>query len=680
MKNSVFFLFSLLYCVSLQAQNDIQPKPGPAPTINIGKPTSFELQNGLKVLVVENHKLPRVSYNLFIDNAPNLEGAKKGVSNLASSLMGSGTEKTSKTAFNEEIDFLGANINFSTTGASASGLSKYSKRILELLAEGCLNTVFTQAEFDKERTKLLESLKATEKSVAAVSRRVENVLSYGKNHPFGEYVSEASLNTITLDDVNTYYNTYFVPENAYLIVIGDVKFEEIKAQIETQFGSWQKAVAPNLTYSNNKDVQYTQINFVDMPNAVQSEISLLNLSTLKMTDKDYFPVIVANYILGGDYNGYLMSNLREKHAWTYDTGSNLNANKYISRFISYAEVRNSVTDSAVVQMIKEIKRIRTEKVAEQALKNAKASYVGQFVMEIEKPQTVAGYALRIKTQGLPEDFYENYIQNINAVTPDDILRVANKYFLVDQARIIIVGKGSEVLPALENLKIPIFYFDKYGNPTEKPVYKRAIPAGITAKTVLQNYIKAIGGEAALKNVKTLYTISSGTVQGAPIELTYKVSANHKQFRDVKVMGMSIMQQIVNDKGAFLVQQGQRKEVTGEDSTILKANAVPFEELDLQNKSSLVLDGIEKYNDADVYVLKEGKGTYYYDVKTGLKVAEVITTDVNSQQLSQTTSFSDYREVKGIKIPYVTNTNIGMEILLTTTDVKINEGVLDADFQ
>ena len=681
MKNTAFLLFNFLFCWSLLAQNDIQPKPEQkAPTINIGKPASFELQNGLKVMVVENHKLPRVSYNLFIDNAPNLEGSKKGVSNLTSSLMGSGTQKTSKTAFNEEIDFLGANINFSSTSASATGLSKYSKRILELLAEGCLNTVFTQAEFDKERTKLLESLKATEKSVATVSRRLENVLSYGKNHPYGEYLSESSLNTITLDDVNTYYNTYFVPENAYLVVIGDVKFEEIKSQIETQFGPWQKAVAPNLTYSNNKDVQYTQINFVDMPNAVQSEISLLNLSTLKMTDKDYFPVIVANYILGGDYNGYLMSNLRENHAWTYDTGSNLNANKYISRFISYAEVRNSVTDSAVVQMVQEIKRIRTEKVAEDALKNAKASYVGQFVMEIEKPQTVAGYALRIKTQGLPEDFYEKYIQNINAVTPEDILRVANKYFLVDQARIIIVGKGSDVLPAIENLKIPIFYFDKYGNPTEKPVYKRALPAGITAKTVVQNYIKAIGGEAVLKNVKTLYTVSSGTIQGAPIELTSKVSSSHQQFRDVKVMGMSIMQQMVNKKGAFLVQQGQRKEVTGEELAILKASAVPFEELDLQDTTSLVLDGIEKYNDADVYVLKEGKRAFYYDVKSSLKVAEVVAMDVNSQQISQTTSFSDYREVKGIKIPYVTTTNIGMEILLTTTDVKINEGVSDADFQ
>jgi len=267
MKNKFFLIISCLLSLILQAQNDVQPKPGPAPTINIGKPQYFELTNGLKVMVVENQKLPRVSFNLSIDNAPYAEGNKKGVSTLTSLLIGSGSETISKDAFNEEVDFLGADINFSNSGAYASGLSKYSKRILELMAEGALHTVFTQTEFDKQKTKLIESLKATEKSVTGVSRRVENVLAYGKNHPFGEFTSEATLNNITLADVILNYNTYFVPENAYLVVVGDVAFNDIKTQIETLFSSWLKASAPNNSYTDPKDVQYAQIAFVDMPNA-----------------------------------------------------------------------------------------------------------------------------------------------------------------------------------------------------------------------------------------------------------------------------------------------------------------------------------------------------------------------------------------------------------------------------
>ncbi|MBK8599201.1 MAG: insulinase family protein [Flavobacterium sp.] len=680
MKNIFLILVSIFLISSIRAQNNTQPKPGPVPQVNIGQPQSFVLKNGLKVLVVENHKLPRVAFSLSIDNAPYFEGGKKGVSDLTSSLIGSGSAKISKEHFNEEVDFLGASIRFSNRGAYASGLSKYSQRILELMAEGALHTVFTNSELDKEKTKLMESLKVTEKSVPTVARRVENILTYGKNHPFGEYLTESSIANITLEDVTLNYNTYFVPDNAYLVVMGDINFETIKTQIETLFEPWPKAIAPNLSYSHAKDVQYTQINFVDLPNAVQSEISVMNLCTLKMKDPDYFAAILANQILGGDYNSYLMSNLREKNAWTYNAGSRIGDSRYISRFIAFTQVRNAVTDSAIVEMLKEIKRIRTEKVDSKVLQNVKASYIGQFVMDIEKPETVAGYALEIKTQGLPEDFYEKYIAKINAVTADDITRVVNKYILPDQERIVVVGKGADILPALEKLKIPIFYFDKYGNATEKPNYKIAVPKEMTAKTVLDKYINAIGGEKVLRTVKSLYTISSGTIQGAPIELTSKTTSSNKQLREIKVMGMSMMKQVVNEKGAYIIQQGQKKELSGEELDEIKSSAVPFDELSLINKPTISLEGIEVYNDADTYVIKDGNAKYYYDVKTGLKVAEIKSMDVGGQLISQTSNFSDYREVNGIKIPFVNSINIGMEILLTTTDVKINEGVSDADFQ
>jgi zinc protease len=181
-------------------------------------------------------------------------------------------------------------------------------------------------------------------------------------------------------------------------------------------------------------------------------------------------------------------------------------------------------------------------------------------------------------------------------------------------------------------------------------------------------------------VKSLTTIASGTMQGAPVELTSKTTTAHKQMREMKVMGMSMMKQVVNDKTAYIIQQGQRKEITGEELIEVKASAVPFDELELLNKSTLFLESIENYNDADTYIVKDGDSKYYFDVKTGLKVAETKSMDVGGQVTSLTTSFSDYREINGIKIPYVTNLNIGMEILLTTTDVKVNEGISDADFE
>ncbi|HJY12447.1 MAG TPA: pitrilysin family protein, partial [Flavobacterium sp.] len=357
------------------------------------KPQTFVLANGMKVLVVENHKLPRVSFNLTLDNAPFIEGNKKGVDELTSSLIGNGTKKTTKEAFNEEIDFYGASINFTSSGAYASSLSKYSGRVLELLAEGALQPNFTQTEFDKEKAKLLEGLKADEKSVPAIATRVVDVLAFGKNHPAGEYLSEETVKNVTLADVQANYATYFVPENAYLVIIGDIKFKETKEAVEKLFGGWKKQIAPKNTYPDPVNVSKLQIDFVDVPNAVQSEISLVNTVNLKMSDPDFFPAVIANQILGGDFNSYLNMNLREKHAWTYGASSSIGSGKYVTKFKASSAVRNTVTDSAVVQFVEEIKRIRTQKVSEDVLKNVKAGYIGRFVMQVEKPQAVARYAL-----------------------------------------------------------------------------------------------------------------------------------------------------------------------------------------------------------------------------------------------------------------------------------------------
>ncbi|MFB9108937.1 insulinase family protein [Flavobacterium gyeonganense] len=665
----------------MQAQDRPQPKPGNAPVVNIKKPQTFVLANGMKVLVVENHKLPRVSFNLTLDNAPFTEGNKKGVDELTSSLIGNGTKKTTKEAFNEEIDFYGANINFSSHGASASALSKYSGRVLELLAEGALQPNFTQDEFDKEKAKMLEGLKADEKSVPAIANRIVDVLTFGKNHPSGEFVSEETLKNVTLDDVKANYNTYFVPENAYLVIVGDIKFKETKTAVEKLFSGWKKQTAPKNTYTNPENISKLEIDFVDVPNAVQSEISLVNTVNLKMSDPDFFPAVIANQILGGDFNSYLNMNLREQHAWTYGASSNIGSGKYVTKFKASSAVRNAVTDSAVVQFIKEIKRIRTEKVSEDVLKNVKAGYIGRFVMQVEKPQTVARYALNIETEKLPADFYEKYIQTINNVTIDDINRVSNKYFQIDNMRIVIVGKGSEVLPGLEKLQIPISYYDKYGNPVEKPVTKKEAPAGITAKSIFDNYIKAIGGEKAVSAVKTLFMNGTTTIPQAPAPLTFvsKLDSKGKMMVSLSMGSMALMKQVVNEKGAYVEQQGQRKNLEGADLAEMKANAAPFEELQLSKRTDLTVSGIEQISGNDAYSIKDGKTIYFYDVKSGLKVAETKVKEQSGQSTTQTTYFNDYKEVKGVKVPFNLIQNAGFELDIKMSDIKINEGVTEKDF-
>jgi predicted Zn-dependent peptidase len=667
----------------MQAQNRPQPKPGPVPVINVKKPETFTLANGLRVMIVENHKLPRVSFSLFLDTPPYTESNKKGVSNLTGSLLGNGSTKTPKDVFHDEVDFLGANISFNANGAFASSLSKYSDRVMELLAEGALMPNFTQEELDKEKMQLIESLRAEEKSVAAIGSRVRNVLAFGKNHPSGEYLSEATINNVTLDDVRNNYNTYFVPGDAYLVIIGDVNPTQVLAKAEDLFGAWEKASAPKISYNDPQNVHFTQINFVDVPNAVQSEISVVNTVRLQMKDPDFFPAVLANQVLGGNFDSYLNMNLREAHGWTYGAGSSIGGSRYPTTFFASAQVRNAVTDSAVAEFMKEIKRIRTERVSDDILKNIKAGYIGRFVMQVDKPQTIARYALNIATEGLPEDYYQTYFQKINAVTSEDIERVSKKYFMADNSRIIIVGKAADVLPGLEKLEIPIYYFDKFGNPVDKPATAKTAPATVTVASVLNNYIKAIGGEKAVQSIKSVFVTASATIPQAPAPLAYvaKREAAGRTLNSVSIGGMGeLSRQVIGTQNGYTVNQGIRKELTAEEFSEKKAVAGTFEELSLLKKTGLTVEKIEPVNGKDAYVIRNGKTTMYYDVASGLKVMEMKTTERDGQTLLVSTAFDDYRDVNGVKFPYKLTMNQGIEINFVVSEIKINEGVSDADFQ
>ena len=690
MKKFIIFSMLSLFMLAAHAQIDRskQPKPGPAPEINLKEPATFQLNNGLKVLVVENHKLPRVRIQLTIDNPPILEGDKAGVSNLTGSMLGKGSKNISKDDFYEEVDFLGATISVGSQSAFASTLSKYFPRILELLADAALNPNFTQEEFETEKEKLLTGLKSEEKDVSAIADRVEAALAYGKNHPYGEITSEETVNNVNLMDVEQFYRSYFVPANAYLVVIGDVDFDNVKELVTQYFTPWSKAVPPSFTYSEPKDAQYTQIDFVDVPNAVQSEVTVENITHLKMKDEDYLDALLANRILGGGSQARLFKNLREDKGYTYGSYSGIRANKYSPmRFNAYAQVRNAVTDSAVVQILSEIDKITSEPVSEEELTNAKAKYAGSFVMALEKPETVAEYALNIETEGLPKDFYKTYLERLDAVSVDDVQKAAKKYLSTSNARVVVTGKGSDVLENLEKVTfngktVPVLYYDKYANKTEKPNYSAAVPEGVDANSVLEKYIEAIGGKAKLDGVESYSMVAEAEMQGMKLELEMKKTTKDQFMQDVKVMGNSMSKQVLDGDSGYAVIQGQRKDLSPEEIEKIKEESSAFPELNYLAAGNVTLEGIEPVGDSKAYKLKiSDSKSAFYDVETGLKVQEVTSQEVQGQQISSTLGYGDYQEVSGIKFPFKILQTVGPQNFeFMVKEIKVNEGVDASDFK
>ena len=391
------------------------------------------------------------------------------------------------------------------------------------MADAVKNSQFTIEEFDKQVQITLDGLKSEEKDVSTIARRVEDVLAYGKDHPYGEFTSPETIKNITLEDVVANYNTYYKPNNGYLVIVGDFEPKETKTLIKNLFEDWEKGAIPVSNFKNPTNVDNTEINFINMDNAVQSEISVINTIDLTLGDEDYYATLLANQILGGGGTARLFQNLREDKGYTYGSYSRVNQDRYVGSFKASASVRNMVTDSAVVEIQKEINRIRYEKVSEEELKNVKEKYIGSFVMDVQKPETAARYALNIARYNLPENFYANYIKNINAVSLDDVQNAAIKYFKGNKARIVITGKGIDVLKNLEERDYVIRYFDKEGNPTDKPAMTMPIPEGMTAEKVVNAYIEAIGGQEKVNMIKTLATVSNATVSRNTFSTYFKTS-------------------------------------------------------------------------------------------------------------------------------------------------------------
>lgn len=679
-KTFSILLLLLTFTAFAQLDRSQQPQPGPAPVIQLGEPERFTLKNGLTVLIVENNKLPRAAVSLSLDNAPIAEGELAGVSSMTAALLGKGSTTIDKDSFNEEVDFMGATINFGSQSASASSLSRYFGRVLELMADAALHPNFIQDEFDKERDIVLDGIKSSEKSVTTAARRVENLLAFGKDHPYGEFVSKESVERVSLADVDAFYKRYFLPNNAYLVIVGDVDAGDLKKQVKKLFGKWKKGDLSTDAVPEVSNVSSTQIDFVNMPNAVQTEVSVQNTVSLRKKDADYFPLLIANGILGGGGEARLFLNLREDKGYTYGSYSRMGNNKYTaSRFRASASVRNAVVDSAVVELLYEIDRMKKEVVSDEELNRAKAKYVGSFVRAVEQPSTVAAYALEIETENLTDDFYTTYLESINNVTKEDIQRVAQKYFLVDQARVVVTGKASEVLDNLEKVQfngsaIPVSYYNKYGNVIDRPA-SFELPDGVSAQSILANYIDAIGGQDAINAIRTLEVSYNANFMGNELE-AISINTAEEQKQIVKMGGNVLAIVIVNASGAKVEQMGNSMDLPPEMAADMQAVIGVIPELKMMENESITVSSIEEIDGQNAYAL-EMKGqstttTTYYAVESGLKLKQTTVTEMMGQTQTQDSNYNDYKRFGSLLIPTSTSVPLGPQSVdATLGTVKIN---------
>lgn len=443
------------------------PEPLAAVSFDIPQPFQTTLDNGLRVIIFENERLPLVSFRLAFDSGDiNDPKGSTGLTSAVASMVTEGTENYSSLQLAEKIERLGSSISASAsddfTIIAASSLSLYSSEILHLVAEVVLRPTFPENELDLYRRNTGEHLKFQRSQPGFLAGEQAARLIYGE-HPYSR-VAPSTEDIEKLDRVKLakFHAATFVPNNAMFIVVGDVQRDEFLAELNELFGDWEKGSSNAAIFTKPPIRSARSLTIVDRPGSAQSNIVLTNLG-VKRTDPDYFPLLVMNQVLGAGASSRIFMNLREEKGYTYGAYTRLETKKLAGDFEATAEVRTAVTGDSLKEFFCELERIRSDKVGDAELADAKNFLTGVFPLRAETQEGLTNLIVNQHLYGLPDDYLQTYREHVDAVTVDEVQRVAVKHVRPDEMAIVIVGDAGEVLPQAKDYASSVEIFNTDGN-------------------------------------------------------------------------------------------------------------------------------------------------------------------------------------------------------------------------
>lgn len=671
-----------------QLDRSIRPEAAPAPTININDSKVFTTENGMTVILSENHKIPRISFNLVMESDPMLERGKTGLSEIAGTLIMSGTSNRTKDELDNEIDYIGATLNADNNSIYMSSLTKHSNKGLDLMADVLMNASFPQSEVDRIISQNEANLTSTKSEAGAMASNATSVANFPKGHPYGEIMTFESLATIDRNSIVDYYNAVFSPKGSYLVVVGDITLEETKKLVDTYFGKWTGKNPHEEMWGTGQFNTGNRVLFVEKPGAVQSVISVSFPMAITPSNPDHLKMKVLNNILGaGGFASRLMQNLREDKAYTYGCRSQLNITEHGSWFSAGGNFRNEVTDSSITQILLELEKIIDDYVTDKELALAKSSMAGSFGRSLEQPSTVASFALSIIRYNLPKDYYQTYLKQLDAITKQDLLDVAQKYLTATKCNIVVVG-NPEVLPTLEKFDADgsIEMLDAFGN---EKVEK--IPSDLTADQIIENYLKAVipnvkakKRKKLFKKIETMEVMIEMTSAQVPFPITVKSAwmAPNITGETMEGQGMVFSSSYSDGKTGQQQAMGVGKSEMSLDEIIAKNKSVGVIPEYNYKTSGMEYEvvGIEKFDNKECYVIKlnDGKSiTFdYFDRTSFLKLGSMSIESDGENSQERTQILGNYTEVNGLMFPTVINVSTGQATLNGKVVSRVINGEID----
>ena len=451
-----------------------RPAAGPTPEVRTPAVAKRTLSNGLEVWTVTQRELPMIEAVLVVRAGSVHDGEKGGRAAMTAGLLDDGTTRRPGLEFAKAVDYLavglGASAGDERTTISLSTLKKTADSAFALLGEMVTDPAFAADEIERDRKARLQALRQQKDQPTTIAAQTFARAVYGASHPYGRpgVGTQTTVSAITRDDITGFYRSYYRPNNAVLVVVGDLTPAEANAYAERSLGRWQKAALPAdvTTAPPRPAAKPVAVYLVDKPGAAQSEIRIGHPGAARSMDPDYYALQVLNMILGGQFTSRINLNLREARGFTYGARSSWIFTRGDGPFVASGGVFTAKTDSSLVEFMRELRDIREGRpVTEAEVTFAKGALIQAYPRSIETSRGVAFQLADLAYYGFPESELSGYLKKIEAVKPADVTRVAQKYLQPNQFSIVVVGDLSQIRTGVEALKLgPVTVLDPEGNP------------------------------------------------------------------------------------------------------------------------------------------------------------------------------------------------------------------------
>ena len=673
---------------------DSLPEPMRPPYVNIGRPERFTLANGLKVIVYPDRTMPVVTFYIGISNQRVFEKEKKGVSELTAAMLLAGVQNRTKAQITDSLANMGSVFRMSRSSFYVSGLSQYAQANFNLFADVVLRPSFPLQEFFTEKEAIRDAYAVSDVRGDVILNRVYRSLAFAGKIPAGEFISDESLNRISLNDCQEYYSTYWRPNNAVLLVMGDVSPQWVRRMVEARFRTWAEAEVPQEKLSVVNDLPSTAVNFIHEPSARDCRIIISNIAEFDYNSPDVFPAMFINHLMGGD----LLANIRATLDARPYTGDVFSLSPDPMSGYMYLSTRSPNIDAVrvIAEKTARLQRIRTVPLAQKELDGIKRYLIGRIALSFEDRNALGSYGIAVENGTVKKDFLEDILKQIDGVSSEDVMRVAQKYIKPAQFRIVVYGDARKVVPLLELAGYDVTFYDKYARRMERPSLSQPVTDSTTADDVLRNYFEAMGGERKMQGVKSLrqeYDILIGE-RKFQAEVLSRLPYYHQEqlFYD----GDVYLKQTYNGKMGYTKIERSRTDLSAEevDKRLTRRSIFPL--LDYRKAGfKAELDSIVPVRGHFTYRLKVnlpcGDIQNYYISKGDymvLRIEHVVSpavvekdeqgavTKYEPEKIGSYSDYDDYKMVEGVKYPFTTEVRDAdnNKIIWKTTLVSPNENI------